>query len=62
MKSNLSLNDCLAKRPNHTPLVFLILLRFRSFNVWLVSNIEKAFHQISIEESDTDMLRNGTST
>ena len=56
-KSNLSLNDCLAKGPNHTPLVFHILLRFRSFRVALVSKVEKAFHQISIEECDRDMLR-----
>ena len=56
-KSNLSLNDCLAKGPNHTPLVFHILLRFRSFCVALVADVEKAFHQISIEECDRDMLR-----
>jgi len=53
-KSNISLNDRLAKGPNHTPLVFHILLRFC---VGLVADVEKAFHQISIEKHDRDMLR-----
>ena len=53
----MSLNDCLAKGPNFTPLVFHILLRFRFFCVELVADIEKAFHQIVIEKSDRDMLR-----
>ena len=56
-ESQLSLNDCLDKGPNHTPLIFHILLRFRLFYVGLVADIEKAFHQISIEKSDRDMLR-----
>ena len=55
-KSNLSLNDCLAKGPNLTPLVFDILLRFRLFRVGLIADVEKAFHQISIERPDWDML------
>ena len=55
-KSNFSLNDCLAKGPNLTPLVFDILLRFRLFRVGLIADVEKAFHQISIERSDWDML------
>jgi len=56
-KSNVSLNDCLAKGPNHTPFFFHILLRFRGFYVGLVADVEKAFHQISIEKPDRDMLR-----
>ena len=56
-KSNLSLNDCLAKGPNLTPLVFDILLRFHLFRVGLIADVEKAFHQISIERSDRDMPR-----
>ena len=55
-ESHLSLNDCLDKGPNHTPLIFHILLRFRLFYVGLVADIEKAFHQISIEKLDRDML------
>jgi len=55
-KSNVSLNDCLAEGPNHTPLVFHILLRFRAFCVGPVADVEKAFHQISIENRDRDML------
>jgi len=50
-------NDYLAKGPNHTPLVFHILLRFRGFCVGLVADVEKVFHQISIEKHNRDMLR-----
>ena len=55
--NNVSLNDCLSKDPNHTPLIFDILLRFRFYKIALVANIEKAFHQILINPSDRDMLR-----
>ena len=50
-----SLNDCLHKGPQLTPLLFDILLRFRSFAVALTADIEKAFLQISI--ADDDYLR-----
>ena len=56
-ESNTSLNDCLDKGPNHIPLIFHTLLRFRLFCVGLVADVEKVFHQISIEKSDRDMLR-----
>ena len=52
-----SLNDCLHKGPQLTPLLFDILLRFRSFAVALTADIEKAFLQISIAEDDRDYLR-----
>ena len=55
--NNVSLNDYLAKGPNHTPLIFDILLRFRSYKIALVADIEKAFHQILINPPDCDMLR-----
>ena len=38
-----SLNDCLCKRPHVTPLLYNILLRFRSHVVALTSDIEKVF-------------------
>ena len=45
-----SLNDCLYKGPNMTPLLFEILMRFRIFPVALSADIEKAFLQINIVE------------
>ena len=52
-----SLNSCLYKGPQLTPLMFDILLRFRSHFVALVSDIEKAFHQISIIPEHRNYLR-----
>ena len=52
-----SLNECLCKGPQLTPLAFDILIRFRSFAIALTSDIEKAFLQISINENDHDYLR-----
>ena len=53
----LALNECLYKSPQITPLVFDILIRFRSFTIALTSDIEKAFLQSSINENDRDYLR-----
>ena len=52
-----SLNECLDKGPNLTPHVFNTLVKFRVHRVRLVADIEKAFHQIVIEESDRNLLR-----
>ena len=52
-----SLNECLYKGPQLTPLLFNILLRFRSKVIALTADIEKAFHQISVENDDRDYLR-----
>ena len=52
-----SLNNCLYKGPQLTPLLFEILIRFRSKNVSLVGNIEKAFLQIAFSENDSNYLR-----
>ena len=52
-----ALNTCLYKSPQITPLVFYILIRFRSFTIALTSDIEKAFLQSSINENDRDYLR-----
>ena len=45
------------KGPNLTPHVFNTLVKFRVHRVGLVADIEKAFHQIVIEESDRNLLR-----
>ena len=47
-----SLNDCLYKGPQMTPLIYDILLRFRTFVYALTADIEKAFLQISIIDKD----------
>ena len=52
-----SLNDCLYKGPQLTPLIYDILLRFRSYAVALTADIEKAFLQISIDDTDRNYLR-----
>ena len=52
-----SLNDCLYKGPQLTPLIFDILHRFRTYEVALTSDIEKAFLQISIDPKERDFLR-----
>ena len=57
VKSNQSLNDCLHKGPQLTPLIFDILLRFRCYAVALTPDIEKAFLQIGIVEPDKEFLR-----
>ena len=52
-----SLNECLYKGPQLTLLLYDILLRFRSNIVALISDIEKAFLQINVNENDRDYLR-----
>ena len=52
-----SLSSCLYRGPQLTPLIFGILLRFRSHFVALVSDIEKAFHQISAIPEHSNYLR-----
>ena len=52
-----SLNDCLNKGPNRIPHIFDMLLKFRSYPIGIIADIEKAFHQILIDPSDRDMLR-----
>ena len=51
------MNECLYKDPQTTPLIFDILLRFRTFKISLAENIEKIFPQIAINEKDRDFLR-----
>lgn len=52
-----SLNDCLMKGSNYTPLLYDILLRFRTKAIALTADIAKAFYMISIAENDRDYLR-----
>ncbi|XP_008205950.1 uncharacterized protein LOC103316068 [Nasonia vitripennis] len=56
-KKSLSLNDCLEKGPNLIELISSILLRFREGMIGVVSDIKKAFLQISLNASDRDFLR-----
>lgn len=56
-KSDFSLNDCLHVGPSLNPLLFDILLRFRVRRIVLIGDIEKAFLNIEIDESDRDCLR-----
>ena len=51
-----SLNECLYKGSQLTPLAFDILLRFRAQVIALNADIEKAFHQISVDNDDIDYL------
>ena len=55
--SNLSLNECLEKGPNLVPHLFDVVIRFRSYPVGIVADVEKAFHQIEINQDDRRMLR-----
>jgi len=52
-----SLNDCLYKGPQLNTLLYEILLLFRTHNIALTADIEKAFHQISIRSPERDFLR-----
>ncbi|XP_049528969.1 uncharacterized protein LOC119462507 [Dermacentor silvarum] len=52
-----SLNDCLDKGVNLNPELLQVLLRFRWFPVTINSDIEKAFLQIEIQETDRDAFR-----
>ena len=54
---DLSLNDCLEKGPNTTLHTFDILLKFRSYPIGIVADMEKAFHQIVVSPKDRNMLR-----
>ena len=43
-----SLNEVLYKGSQLTPLIFDILIRFRTYAIALTSDIEKAFHQVTV--------------
>ena len=52
-----SLNDLLQQGPCLLPTIFKVLVRFRYHKVALISDIEKAFLNISVNENDRDYLR-----
>ena len=52
-----SLNECLNVGPALSPKIFDILVRFRQYRVAVVTDIEKAFLNIGVEEIDRDVLR-----
>ena len=49
-ENSLSLNDCLQKGPNLVPKLLNVLIRFRTYPVALIADIEKAFLMIGIQE------------
>ena len=55
--NGISLNDILLKGPSLTAELFLILLRFRTKKLTLVADIEKAFLNIFVDETERDFLR-----
>ena len=56
-KGDKSLNECLYKGPNLLPDLCGILFCFRTQPVAIFSDIEKAFLQVSIRETDRDVTR-----
>ena len=52
-----SLNDCLYTGPKFNQKILDILLRFRSYQIALTADIEKAFLMISVANEDRDALR-----
>ena len=52
-----SLNECLYKGQQLTPLVFGIFLRFRAQVIALTADTEKAFDQVSVDNDGRDYLR-----
>ncbi|XP_047132421.1 uncharacterized protein LOC124811158 [Hydra vulgaris] len=52
-----SLNDCLNAGPSLTTSLFGVLLRFRCYKYAFISDIEKAFLQISLKDADRDFVQ-----
>jgi len=55
--NSLSLNDRLEVGGNYMPLLFDTLLRFRVHKIAITADIEAAFLQIGVKQSDRDILR-----
>ena len=52
-----SLNECLYKGPKFNQMILDLLIRFRSYRIALVADVEKAFLMISVDGKDRDVLR-----
>ena len=52
-----SLNECLYKGPKFHQFILDLLIRFRSYRVALIADVEKAFLMIAVDEKDRDVLR-----
>ncbi|XP_054713877.1 uncharacterized protein LOC129223335 [Uloborus diversus] len=57
VNDEVSLNQCLIPGPNLNPSILDLILCFRQFKYAFSADIEKAFHQIGIVETDRDALR-----
>ena len=53
----ININDCLSPGPSLTNELIEMLMRFRTHDVVLTADIEKAFLQIEVDELDRDYLR-----
>ena len=51
-KTDGSLNECLHKGPPLTPLLYDVLMRFRMLPIALVGDVQKAFYQVEVCESE----------
>ena len=56
-KRDVSINDCVYAGPNLLNESMNLLLRFRISRVGVVADVEKAFHQVSVDPVDRDSLR-----
>ncbi|XP_071033065.1 uncharacterized protein [Parasteatoda tepidariorum] len=56
-RDNLSLNDYLMKRPNLLKIIPTLLIKFREKKIGVISDIRKAFLQISVNEDDRKYLK-----
>lgn len=56
-RKSLSLNDCLETGPNTLEITASVLVRFRLRLIGILSDIEKAFLQLSIRPQDRDNVR-----
>ena len=57
LRNSVSLNNCLYSGPSLVPLLYDVLLRFRTFPIAITADIAHAFLNISIAEHDRDSLR-----
>nr|XP_042900431.1 uncharacterized protein LOC122269777 [Parasteatoda tepidariorum] len=55
-ENSVSLNQCLATGPNYIELIPFVLNKFRKEKIGVISDIRKAFLQISVSSSDRDFL------